>query len=183
MGAAVVLARRAPLFSFGILWFLLHLLPTNSILARYDLLSERNLYLPSIGLYLAAAAAASGFMRWLSARLGTGNVGGSWVPRCGRVVAWSTLAALVVGLVGTTVSRNAVYADPVTFWSDAVGKSPRKARPHTNLGYAWFVAGDVDRAIEQFRMALALDPLDAVAQHDLLEAWTRKTQLGAQERR
>ncbi len=84
----------------------------------------------------------------------------------------------MVGLVGATVSRNALYADPVAFWSDAVGKSPRKARPHTNLGHAWFVAGDLDRAIREFRLALALDPLDQVAQRNLLEAWKLKTQPG-----
>ena len=50
---AIVLARRAPVFSFGLLWFFVCLAPTNSILPRYDLLSERNLYLPSIGLFIA----------------------------------------------------------------------------------------------------------------------------------
>jgi len=54
---AFACARRAPLVSWGILWFFLHLLPTNSVLPRYDVLSERNLYLPSIGLYLAVTVA------------------------------------------------------------------------------------------------------------------------------
>jgi len=175
---AVALARRTPLFSFGILWFFLHLLPTNSVLARYDLLSERNLYLPSIGLYLAAISAGLGCTRWLSARLWPAGVPGLRVARLSRVVAWLTGAALVVGLVGATVGRNALYADPVAFWSDAVGKSPRKARPHTNLGHAWFLAGDLDKAIGEFRLALALDPLDPVAQRNLLEAWKIGTQPG-----
>lgn len=183
VAAAVALARRAPLFSFGILWFFLHLAPTNSVLARYDLLSERNLYLPSIGLYLAATSAGIGCTRWLGARLRAAGVPGLRIIRHGRVVAWLTGAALVVGLVGATVSRNALYADPVAFWSDAVDKSPRKARPHTNLGHAWFVSGDVDRAIREFRLALALDPLDRVAQQNLLEAWTFKTRSGTQRQR
>jgi protein O-mannosyl-transferase len=181
--AAVALARRAPLFSFGVLWFFLHVLPTNSVLARYDLLSERNLYLPSIGLYLAAVSAGVGSMRWLGARLRTAGVPSLRIIRQGRVVAWLTGAVLVVGLVGATVGRNALYADPVAFWSDAVGKSPRKARAHTNLGHACFVAGDLDRAIREFRLALALDPLDPVAQRNLLEAWMFKTQPGRQRPR
>jgi hypothetical protein len=182
VAAAVVLARRAPLVSFGILWFFVHLLPTNSILPRYDLLSERNLYLPSIGLYLAGVASAVALSRRLGARLGTGG-GSSWLVRSGVAARRSMLAALVVGLVALTVSRNAVYADEVTFWSDAAGKSPRKARPHTNLGRAFYVAGDLDRAIEQFRIALTLDRLDQVAQQNLLETWTRKTQREAPGRR
>jgi len=170
---AIVLARRAPLFSFGILWFFLHLLPTNSILPRYDVLSERNLYLPSIGLYLAATVSILAFARRLAARVGPGKT-----P---VLAARAMLTAGVLGLVGLTIGRNAVYADQVTFWSDAADKSPRKARPHTNLGRAWFLAGDPDRAIEQFRIALALDPLDEVAQHNLLQTWTRQTQPGTRQ--
>jgi hypothetical protein len=52
----------------GILWFFLHLLPTNSVLPRYDVLSERNLYLPSIGLYLAVTAATVSLARWVGER-------------------------------------------------------------------------------------------------------------------
>jgi tetratricopeptide (TPR) repeat protein len=167
VAAAVALARRAPLFSFGILWFLLHLLPTNSIVPRYDLLSERNLYLPSIGLYLAAACCAAQVARRLGLRVLAGN---------GGVVAGSLLVALALTLAGFTASRNAVYADAVTLWSDAVDKSPRKARPHANLGRALAVAGDSERAIEQFRIALTLDPLDPVAQRNLLRTWTGTTQ-------
>jgi len=179
--AALLLARRAPLVAFGILWFFLHLLPTNSILPRYDLLSERNLYLPSIGLYLAATASAIAITRRLSARVASVGVAG-WVASGGRVVAGSMLAALALGLVGLTLSRNALYADPVAFWSDAVAKSPHKARPHTNLGQAWYEAGDLERALEQFRIALALDPLDRVAQQNLLQTWNRITQPAAQQR-
>jgi hypothetical protein len=180
-------ARRAPLFSFGILWFFLHLLPTNSVLARYDVLSERNLYLPSIGLYLAGVTACFALVRWTGSRLrrspeavGSAGLADSSVERPAggrraRVASAVLSVGLVLGLVGATLGRNAVYADPVVFWSDGVAKSPRKARPHTNLGFAWFTAGDMDRAIQQYRIALALDPLDPIAQRNLLEAWNRKT--------
>jgi protein O-mannosyl-transferase len=57
-----------------------------------------------------------------------------------------------------TVQRNAIYANEVAFWGDAVRKSPGKARPHNNLGNAYFLAGDLDRAIEEFRVASQLDP-------------------------
>jgi Flp pilus assembly protein TadD len=82
---------------------------------------------------------------------------------------------IVATLVAATMRRNAVYSDPIAFWSDAVEKSPWKARPHTNLGQAWFTAGELDRAIEQFRAALRLDPLNPEAQRNLLAAWARKT--------
>ncbi len=40
---------------FGLLWFLLHLAPTNSLLPRLDLANERHLYLADIGLCLIVA--------------------------------------------------------------------------------------------------------------------------------
>lgn len=174
--SAIAAVRRLPLFAFGVLWFFIHLLPTNSVFPRYDVLSERNLYLPSLGLFLSAVVAVSVLRRrtteWLDRR-----------PAAAHRARWTrwlspTLAAvLVVGLAGATAARNRLYADPVRFWSDAVRKSPAKARPHTNLGHAWFEAGQIDRALDEFRAALALDPFDPVAQRNLLEAWKYKADL------
>jgi hypothetical protein len=176
--AALACARRAPLASFGILWFFLHLLPTNSVLPRYGVLSERNLYLPSIGLYLAVTAATVSLARWIgerrwfrAERWGSG--------RYARGAVRALQVALVAGLVALTAGRNVLYADPVAFWSDAVAKSPQKARPRTNLGRAYLAAGDLDQAMAQFRMALALDRLDRAAQESLLSTWELATRLHA----
>jgi tetratricopeptide (TPR) repeat protein len=177
LGSAIAAARRLPLLAFGVLWFFIHLLPTNSVFPRYDLLSERNLYLPSLGLYLSAVVAVSVLRRrtteWLDRRRPAAAHRARWT----RWLSPTLAAALVVGLAGATAARNRLYADPVLFWSDAVRKSPAKARPHTNLGHAWFEAGQIDRALDEFRAALALDPFDPVAQRNLLEAWKYKTGL------
>jgi tetratricopeptide (TPR) repeat protein len=162
---AIVAARRAPVFSFGLLWFFVCLAPTNSILPRYDLLSERNLYLPSIGVFIALVdrLAAGG------ARLAAALPAVTGAPRAAR---WLLPTAAVLLLAGITVDRNRLYADPVTLWEDAVRKSPRKARPHTNYGYALYRAGQTDRAIREFRAALAIDPDDPDAQRNLRRAWS-----------
>jgi tetratricopeptide (TPR) repeat protein len=178
---AIVFARRAPLVAFGILWFFLHLLPTNSVLPRYDLLSERNLYLPSIGLYLTATAFLVAIARRFVDGMATGRMA-RWFGTHGRTLSGALVAALALGLAGLTASRNAVYADPVAFWSDAIAKSPHKSRPHANLGVAFYARGDLERALEQFRIALALDPLDPVTQRNLLETWNRLTDAAAQQR-
>jgi tetratricopeptide (TPR) repeat protein len=171
LGGMIVLAvRRAraqPLLAFGIGWFFLQLLATNSVLQRDDLLSERNLYLPAAGLFLALASAWYAldrrFTEWLSERA-------RGVPL--RVL--GVLPILVVGLlVSGTVARNAVYGDPVALWTDTVNKSPAKSRPHVNLGHAYFLAGDLSRATDQFRIALTLDPDNPVAQENLRAAWER----------
>lgn len=152
---AVTQARRYPLLAFGILWFFLQLLPTNSVLPREDLLSERNLYLAAPGLFLAVVSL------WASAskRL--------------RLLPWVVLPLLVAA----TLSRNALYADPAELWSDAARKSPAKARPHVNLGHALYEAGELDRAIHELRRALAIDRDNPRAQANLLAAWNRKAEI------
>ena len=54
-GAGLFSWRRFPLVAFGIGWFFVQLLPT-SLIPRNDLLSERNLYLASIGILLVVVA-------------------------------------------------------------------------------------------------------------------------------
>src|SRR5207237_5953574 len=63
--AALVTARRLPLLTFGVAWFFVQLLPT-SLIPRIDLLSERNLYLASIGLLLVVVMIGSRVTQWLA---------------------------------------------------------------------------------------------------------------------
>ena len=167
IGLAVGRARAQPLLAFGIGWFFLQLLATNSVLQRDDLLSERNLYLPVAGLFLALASSwyvlERRILDWFSER-----------RRAIPLTALGILPATVVALlISETVARNAIYSDPVMFWTDAVNKSPAKSRPHVNLGHAHFLAGDFSRAIDQLRIALALDPDNPVAQENLRAVWAR----------
>jgi uncharacterized membrane protein YhaH (DUF805 family) len=157
-------ARRTPLVSLGIWWFFLCLLPTNSLIPRYDILSERNLYLPSIGLFLAATAFSAGVVA---------RCGRAW-PRTVRIASGAVCVGVSIWLFAATVDRNRVYRDEIAFWSDAARKSPQKSRPHNNLGYAWMEAGNLDLALEEFRIALALDRNNATARQNLLRAWLLK---------
>ena len=61
---AIVSMRRLPLVAFGIAWFFIQMLPT-SLIPRNDLLSERNLYLPVIGLLLAIVSLGWHLVQWL----------------------------------------------------------------------------------------------------------------------
>lgn len=154
--------RRFPLVSFGLIWFVLQLLPI-SLIPRNDLLSERNLYLPSIGILLAVVALSSSFMQWLTTILPR--------PRLVRFGSMSLVTALVLVLCFFTYQRNQLYQDRLLLWSDAVLKSPNKARPHNNLGYAYALYGDWERAIEEFRTAVRLDPDYLLAQQNLRFAY------------
>lgn len=128
---------------FGLLWFLLHLAPTNSLLPRLDLANERHLYLADIGLCLIVARLLEFGTR----------------PRLRAGIA----IALLLGLAWLTHARNQVYRDEITFWRDVTAKSPANSRAHNNLGYALANAGQPAAALAAYDRALSLAPDDVTA--------------------
>lgn len=160
--AALFSLRRVPLLTFGIAWFGLQLLPT-SVIPRNDLLSERNLYLPSMGLLLAIVVLGSYLIEWLTKVL--------LQPRLIRLGANALVIFLVLMLCFLTHQRNLLYRDEVSLWSDTVRKSPHKPRAHNNLGHAYAMQDDWDRAIEEFRIAAQMDPDYTLARKNLRDAY------------
>ena len=156
LAAGIVGLKNRSLAGFGILWFFLHLVPTNSFIPRLDVANERQLYLASWGLFLAVAAGAD----LLRAK---------WGAR--RVTA--VAAVLVIALGALTVSRNTVYRSEVSLWEDSARKSPGKARAWNNLGYAYQQAGRFRDAEAAYLRALQVDPGYALARGNLRELKAR----------
>jgi tetratricopeptide (TPR) repeat protein len=159
---ALIMARRVPLLSLGLGWFFVHLLPT-SLIPRADLLSERNLYLASIGLILTVVVLVALLLQWLTVAVP--------YPGMSRVGGYSVALPALLVLSVLTYQRNLLYHDEVSLWSDTVRKSPLKARPHNNLGHAYALRDDWERAIEEFRIAVQLDPDYEFAKKNLRDAY------------
>lgn len=150
--AAILLAglhqlRRRPWLGLGLIWFLLQLLPTQTLWPRLDAANDRHLYLPGIGLCWLAGY-------FLAQR-------GGWPIRGATAL---LIAALVVG----TLARNTVYSSEIAFWKDVTEKAPHNARAHNNLGYAYAQAGRRDEARAAYRQAVTLDPQSLRARANLL---------------
>jgi tetratricopeptide (TPR) repeat protein len=155
LGAGVYLLFRnrrsvsySRLISFGIFWFFITLSVESSIIPIEDLIFEHRLYLPSIGPFIAISTV----ILMIADKLSEKGVS------AGRVIV-PFLAFIIVILTGTTYARNMIWKDPVVLWEDVVSKSPEKARPHNNLGEAYWEKGFKDKAFEQYSIALKLDPL------------------------
>jgi tetratricopeptide (TPR) repeat protein len=161
LSAGVYAYRKRALAGFGILWFFLHLVPTNSFIPRLDVANDRQLYLASWGLFLALAAG-------LDLLRETG--GRKWVAGCA--------ALLVAVLGGFTVSRNTAYRSEVALWEDTVRKSPGKARVHNNLGYAYEREGRIPEARAAYLRALDVDPGYALARGNLEGLRAKETEPG-----
>jgi tetratricopeptide (TPR) repeat protein len=137
--AAVWGRRRFPLASYGFLLFLLLLAPTSSVMPIADPLAERRLYLPMIGLLLAAM---DFLRRWKAPP---------------RTVAAAMVALLVVeGALAHR--RNEVWSSDLALWTDSVAKSPNKSRPHFQLGFAYFSHGRCAEALAEYQTAARLSP-------------------------
>jgi len=143
LAVGVASIRRRPAPAFGILWFFVWLLPTNSLLPRLDVVNDRQLYMALAGPAWIVACAV-----------------GMVAARRGPVVALAPTLALAVALGAATHARNRVYADEVVFWEDVARKSPHNGRALNNLGYALALASRTDEAEAAFLGALALDPAD-----------------------
>lgn len=131
---ALLNLKRRPLVSFAVLWFVLWLAPTNSLLPRLDVANDRQLYLAMIGPAW-----------WLSVHV----VG--WRGALPRAIAISILIALS----WATHQRNLVYQTEVAFWEDTAARNPASSRAANNLGMAYAIECRFAEAEVAFERAIA----------------------------
>src|SRR6185436_15954887 len=107
--------NRAPTVTFGLLWFGVALLPVSNVLLPTGIvLSERSLFLPSVGFLLAAgglAALALKAERRTMAQALAGAVG----------------LLVIAGVVRSEV-RHQDYKDHFSFWETTVLNAPQSYR-------------------------------------------------------
>lgn len=143
-------ALRLP--AFGMLWFFITISVESSVIPIPMVIDEYRLYLPSAGAFMAAASMLFVFA-------GRSN-------RARRFVRAFLSCAVVIFIIAS-VARNDLWRTEISLWRDAVSKSPRKARPHNNLGLAYYTAGMTEEGIGSFLTALSLKPDYAKAHYNL----------------
>ena len=154
---AILIARREPLISYGILWFFGNLVIESSVIGLELVFEHRN-YLPSM---LAIFGAVSLVFKYLKP---------AWL---------GVIALCVAGTLFTvwTYERNSVWTDELTLYRDCLEKAPDKARPHNNLGAVLMSRGRLAEAIELFKASLIIKPDYADAHYNLGYALSRQGDL------
>jgi hypothetical protein len=148
---AALTGKRRPWIRFGVIWFFLTLLPTNSVMPRLDIANERHLYLANFGVFIPVGVELS--------RLGVFD----------RKWAKAGVVALLSLLACFTVIRNGVYRTNITLWEDTALKSPHKSRVFNNLGLSYELDGQPPgRAVALFEKAVRLNPDNAIARKNLM---------------
>jgi tetratricopeptide (TPR) repeat protein len=132
--------------SFGLLWFLIALLPT-SLLPLAEVMNDHRTFLPYIGLVIAVAGGASIFLARFDLSGATSKL------------ALVSLALLVVGgSAFATFQRNKAWKNDETLWRDVTIKSPKNGRGLMNYGNTLMAKGDFPGALDYYHRALVLTP-------------------------
>ncbi len=142
--AAWRLRRRQPALLVGWGWFLFTLFPVSGIVQLGPQgIADRYLYVPGIGLLLAAV--------WLAADA-LGGRARFWPP------VLTGLAAVVCG--GLAHTQAGYWENSLTLWTRAAAVTPPSAVRHVNLGNALLDAGRDAEAETEFAAAIALAASD-----------------------
>jgi Flp pilus assembly protein TadD len=149
LAAVVALAwrlrRENGLVGFGLVWFLMLLLPPAVLFAlgRGEAMVERRAYLPSAGLFLIVGY----------------SFGGLWA-RAGRqrLLAAAAAAVFIGSLSFLTVMRNVIWQDPVALTREAARLAPGQWMPRVLVGEAFRQSGQCTDAVKEYRAAIDIRP-------------------------
>lgn len=157
------------LISFGIFWFFITLSVESSIIPILDLIYEHRLYLPSIGFIISFCVSFFSIANLYKRKASVKNL------------AIVILIIFCIILTVLTYKRNQIWSSNISLWEDVVKKSPNKTRPHYNLGTVYMEKYFnekseilLNKAIEEFKIALKLNPKHAGAYNNLGNAYIFK---------
>src|SRR3989339_36166 len=68
------------------------------------------------------------------------------------------LSVIIAAFAFLTFQRNKVWENEITLWTDVLKKSPNKLSPKVNLGDAYVLDGQYDKALKILNEAVAQDP-------------------------
>ena len=143
---AATVFKKTRVIGFGLLWFVIALLPT-SLLPLAEVMNDHRTFLAYVGLVMAMAGAASLLIH-----------GGSTSSVRAKVVFCCAVALFLATMGYATFQRNRVWKSEGTLWHDVVSKSPRNGRGLMNYGNTLMAHGDYAGALDYFHRAQLLVP-------------------------
>jgi len=143
---AAAVFKKTRLIGFGLLWFLIALLPT-SLFPLAEVMNDHRTFLPYVGLVIAMAGAVS---------LLINRAVRFTMPA--KIAATCAVVLFLCASAYATFQRNKVWETEETLWHDVVLKSPRNGRGLMNYGNTLMAKGDYEGALDYFHRAQQLTP-------------------------
>ncbi|MBU4536814.1 tetratricopeptide repeat protein [Patescibacteria group bacterium] len=136
---------------FGLVWFLLFLLPSFLKLNPGSVVDfiEHRLYLPIIGLFIIVLEL---------------NPIKDW--RKNKIYYHSFLSVIAL-FCCMTFFHSFNFSDKFEFWENAVENSPHHPLAHRNLGAMYYLEGDFENAEREFKESLRINPNEEMAHNNL----------------
>jgi Flp pilus assembly protein TadD len=150
VGLAVVIAKHFPqakkftLFCVGC--FLITIAPTNSIITREDMFSQRNLYAPSFVVFLFFAAMIYHLYQAGKPR--------SFI----RKLSITCLSLILILQFTLLLKQNSVYRSNIILWSETVKNAPGNTLALQNLSHHYLMVLNYGKALESLQGVLRSNP-------------------------
>ena len=141
---AVLKAKRYPLLSFAMLFFILNHLIEGTIIPL-ELIYEHRNYIPSMLFFVPVAILMIRCLDYFSYRRGF------------QVFMAAGFALLLAFQGHTTFERNDIVRSDVHLWLDNVRKAPDLSRPRINLAKQYYEAGMYEEAVRELKTAEELN--------------------------
>lgn len=143
--------KKEKMVFFGLTWFLISFLPVSHIVPIPQMMADRFLYIPCIGLFLALAVGWRNFMRG--------------IRRHALWTAWGGFLALalVLSYAALSLNRIPVFKDDATLWQDSVAQNENNTISVMYLGLSYWGRGDKEAALAKLKRAMELEPENRLA--------------------
>jgi len=138
---AARLYRQQKEITFSILWIFITLTPVMNLIPIGNIMAERYLYLPSFGFCLFAGI----LILKIHAR----------VPKAYHPFVNACFAAIFILSLAHTIRHNRIWFDKQTLWYYTVFNTSCSFNAHNNLGKEYYEKGLLDKAIEEYTIALS----------------------------
>lgn len=137
--AGIILLKRNPLISFGLLWFFILLAIESSIIPLKYVIFEYRLYPVVIGFGLVLSTAI------FSIRIKS------------AIVPVAILSIITIFFAILTINQNFYWKDGITLWQQNIDAAPLNPVPYNNLGTYYYSKKEYDKAIFLYTRAIELD--------------------------
>ncbi len=137
---------KHPVITFGILWWMITLLPTTIFRLNVPI-NDHRLYLPGLGAVLVFTYIAS--LLYVRFRTDGGFYFRGFVALCVAV-------PLLMGL--GTLKRNMAFATEESMWKDVILKDRQSVRGYNNLGIWYEQNGMYEKALAHYQQTIKLAP-------------------------
>ncbi len=147
----LVKIRDKRLYFFGLLWYLIFLVPT---FIRPDPAAEPVVYILEHRLYLPMAGILIAFGQLLKIE---------WKNNVHK----AAVVAVITGLAVPAFFHTANFSGRIRFWENAVRTSPNHPLSHRNLGAMYQLDGRLEEAETEYQKSLRLNPLEHMVHNNL----------------